>query len=87
VSTEPPWPVVDECHSTRPEHRCAQCDGAHEHQWVAWHDAPHPSPGTSVVGRSSGPGIPVRCKTCGGRKCDVSDCMLRRHHGGPHERF
>lgn len=33
------------------------------------------------------PGIPVRCKVCGGRKCDVDSCLLRRHHRGEHEYF
>lgn len=81
---EAPWPLVWECHSDtvlHPDHRCPQSNGSHDHQWVAWH---HPIP--SILGLT-GPGIPVRCKVCGGRKCDLSTCMLRRHHGGDHEHF
>jgi hypothetical protein len=77
-----PWPVVWECHWPAPSlvkqgHSCAQCDGSHAHVWVAWPDSPD----------AVGTGIPVRCRTCGGRKCDVSTCLLRRHHGGDHEHF
>lgn len=87
-----PWPVVRECYWPAPSlvkenHSCAQCDGSHDHDWVAWHGAEHPFPGWSVTGKQGGPGIPVRCKVCGGRKCDHDDCLLRRHHRGPHEQF
>lgn len=78
-----PWPLVYECHSRYKEgHTCPQSDGSHEHEWVAWPDFI-----PSVLG-IVGPGIPVRCKTCGGRKCDMSHCRLRRHHvGDDHEPF
>lgn len=87
----PPWPIVGECFSDhRPGHSCPQCDGSCEHSWRAWHEAPQAdpySPGTTVTAGSSGPGIPVRCRVCGARKCDASVCMLRRHHRGPHENY
>lgn len=79
-----PWPIVWECHSNtkfHPGHICQQSDGSHDHEWIAWADIDQSE--TYV----SGPGVPVRCKTCGGRKCDMSTCLLRRHHGGDHERF
>lgn len=90
-----PWPIVRECHYPAPSlvkqgHECPQCDGSHDHEWVAWHEAPHPAPdltGSSLVGKSSGPGIAVRCRVCGGRKCDLPSCLLRRHHGGNHEHY
>lgn len=90
-----PWPIVNECHWPAPSlvkqnHSCPQCDGSHEHEWIAWHDAPHPASdptGSSLVGRTSGPGIPVRCRICGGRKCDIDACRLRRHHREEHEEF
>ena len=87
-----PWPIVGECHWPAPSlvrqgHTCPQCDGSHEHEWVAWHDAPSNGAGGSVTGKSSGPGIPVRCRACGGRKCDVDNCRLRRHHREEHEEF
>lgn len=79
-TTSAPWPVVDECHSSlRPNHACPQCDGSHVHVWVAWRDAP-----AQVTG---GAGVPVRCRTCGGRKCDQPACRLRRHHREEHEEF
>lgn len=82
IQAEPPWPVVGECHSDhRPDHSCRQCDGSHDHEWIAWRDPVGP-----VLGLT-GPGLPVRCKTCGARKCDRSDCLLRRHHRGPHELY
>lgn len=93
--TPPPWPIVSECHYPAPSlvkqgHSCPQCDASHDHEWAAWHDAPQADPyghGTTVTGGSSGPGIPVRCVTCGGRKCDLGSCLLRRHHRGDHEHF
>jgi hypothetical protein len=79
VNAEPPWPVVGECHSDHlPEHSCRQCDGSHDHDWVAWREP---------LGGLTGPGVPVRCRTCGARKCDRPDCLLRRHHRGPHELY
>lgn len=73
-----PWPDVMECHwpartLVEQGHTCPQCDGSHDHEWVA--GPPVPS------------GTPVRCKHCGGRKCDLSSCLLRRHHRGDHEYF
>ena len=73
-----PWPEVDECHWPAPTlvaagHTCLQCDGSHEHQWVA--GPPTPA------------GIPVRCRVCGGRKCDMAACRLRRHHQEDHDEF
>jgi len=83
--TAPPWPVVGECYGHKlPDDTCRQCDGSHGHQWMAWHEAPQVGRRTSVVGGQSGPGIPVRCTDCGGRKCDAAECMERRHHRGPH---
>jgi len=87
-----PWPIVSECHYPAPSlaaqgHQCPQCDGSHAHHWVAWHDAPQAFTGWSVTGKVGGPGLPVRCRVCGGRKCDMSSCLLRRHHGGDHEHF
>lgn len=81
MSTVAPWPVVWECYYPAPSlvkqnHTCPQCDGSHDHEWVAWHDAPEVAPG-----------IPVRCRTCGGRKCDMPTCRLRRHHIEDHEEF
>lgn len=76
-----PWPIVGECFNRKAGHTCPQCDGQHVHVWVAWHNPDWASLGLS------GPGLPVRCKTCGARKCDTNDCMLRRHHGEPHERY
>jgi hypothetical protein len=77
VRTTVPWPLVGECHSKHLEgHLCSQCDGSHEHQWVAWPDAPN-----------ARYGLPVRCRICGGRKCDVAACRLRRHHLEDHEEF
>lgn len=80
---EMPWPDVDECRgSSRQQmlqgHSCAQCDGSHEHQWATWRAIPEGHP------LSYGPGLPVRCKVCGGRKCDRDHCWERRHHSGPH---
>lgn len=84
VTLGAPWPIVDECHGHKHGLGCAQCDGTHVHVWKAWKDAPHPegAPGVSVVGGTSGSGVPVRCVTCGGRKCDTPACRLRRHHFG-----
>ena len=94
MTARPPWPIVAECHGRAPSrvaqgHSCAQCDGSHDHQWVAWHEAPRTGSdsGSTVVGKSSGPGIPVRCKVCGARKCDQPDCRLRRHHAEDHEAY
>lgn len=88
----PPFPVVNECHYPAPSlvaagHSCPQCDGSHDHAWVAWKAAPGNGAGGSVVGGMSGPGLAVRCRICGGRKCDLPACLLRRHHGGDHEWF
>lgn len=77
-----PWPEVPECHGRAPSlvaagHTCPQCDGSHAHVWATWQaPAGHPL--------SYGPGLPSRCKVCGGRKCDWDECWERRHHGGPH---
>jgi hypothetical protein len=84
-----PWPVVNECHSQHvPGHTCPQCDGSHEHRWIAWHAAPEVVSGITEAGPLyAAPGVPVRCANCGTRNCDLSDCLLRRHHRGPHESF
>lgn len=77
-----PWPIVGECYGHRPKAgkgiepmlaaaSCRQCNGDHEHEWLAWASAPG-----WVAG---GPGIPVRCRVCGGRKCDAEGCDRRRH--------
>lgn len=71
-----PWPVVGECHLHRDGSTCPQCDGSHEHEWVAWPQAP------SWI--ASGGGVPVRCRVCGARKCDNANCTSRRHHRDPH---
>ena len=64
-----PWPIVNECHSWhRDGHSCPQCDGSHVHRWVAWDGLPGA----------------VRCRRCGGRKCDMDECRLIRHHLTPH---
>lgn len=72
-----PWPIVSECYG-KATHKdggaCAQCNGSHEHVWVAWKDAP-----------DARYGVPVRCRICGTRKCDLPECSARRHHIGPHE--
>ena len=83
-----PWPTVGECYwpassLVRAGHQCQQCDGSHDHQWVTWHDAPQTGVGSVVCGHG-GPGLPTRCTTCGGRKCDMTACWERRHHAGPH---
>lgn len=77
-----PWPDVQECyggHRTKSGialygnvEDCPQCDGRLNHQWVEWKEAP------------ADYGVPVRCRICGARKCDLPDCQLRRHHAGPH---
>ena len=84
-----PWPLVNECHSRHiADHVCPQCDGGHDHRWVAWHDAPEVAPGITNAGPLyAAPGIPVRCTVCGGRKCDLPECRHPRHHYGPHEEF
>jgi hypothetical protein len=88
VGPVPPWPVVPECYKhTNPDETCPQCDGSHEHVWKAWLDAPKTGSGSAVVGGTSGPGVPVRCTVCGGRKCDLSNCSGRRHHAPPHTPF
>jgi ribosomal protein L32 len=67
-----PWPIVGECHSYwRTHHVCQQCHPTHQHRFVAWKSAP------SWV--AVGPGVPVRCRECGARKCDNADCDLVRH--------
>lgn len=76
-----PWPVVSECygevsHRKDEQKSCPQCDGSHEHEWIAWHDRPD-----SFFGPY---GVPVRCRVCGGRKCDHANCLNRRHHRDPH---
>lgn len=81
--TAAPWPEVPECHwpavsLVAAGHTCRQCDGSHEHEWVAWPDAP---------AAERGHGVPVRCRDCGGRKCDMAACRLRRHHRGDHELY
>lgn len=84
LHADAPWPIVWECHSNtkyHPGHSCPQSDGSHVHDWIAWHN---PDP---VILHVSGPGLPVRCKVCGGRKCDMPTCRLRRHHGEDHESF
>lgn len=79
-ATTAPWPIVGECFSKhRAGHSCPQCDGSHEHVWVTWRWAPRAI--------KSGPGFPVRCRICGGRKCDQPACQLRRHHREEHEEF
>lgn len=66
-----PWPEVFECHSKHVDgHECPQCAWEHEHVWVAW---------TKPNAIGGGPGIPIRCIKCGGRKCDAADCALQRH--------
>lgn len=88
VTAGAPWPIVAECHGHRGGVTCPQCDGTHEHHWKAWKDAPTSGSGSAVVGGVSGPGVPVRCTSCGGRKCDIPNCRLRRHHlGEDHEPF
>lgn len=84
---EAPWPLVMECHVG--DDNCPQCDGSHEHEWVEWKQAPKVAGTrqTVVIDKMSGPGVPVRCRVCGGRKCDLPACLLRRHHGGSHEWF
>lgn len=87
VQPTPPWPVVGECFERHePGHSCPQHDGSHEHLFVAWREAPQTTPegGTSVVAGRSGPGLPVRCRVCGGRKCDMPSCRLIRHHPDDH---
>lgn len=85
-----PWPVVSECRLARrlvdEDHECAQCDDSHPHRWIAWHEAPQRD-GKSLVGNVLARGIAVRCTVCGGRKCDLPACLLRRHHIGPHELY
>ena len=78
-----PWPIVWECHQRfKDGHRCPQSDGSHDHIWAAWEN---PDPAVLTV---VGPGVPVRCRVCGGRKCDMPRCRLRRHHvGEPHDYF
>lgn len=82
-----PWPVVNECHwpaltLVKQQHTCSQCDGSHDHQWVGWHDVD-----SKVTRFADGAAVPVRCRICGGRKCDMPTCFLRRHHRGDHEEF
>lgn len=79
ASNPAPWPIVPECHTGRTP--CPQCDGSHDHVWVAWHN-----PDPTVLGYA-GLAIPVRCTTCGARKCDTPACRLRRHHGEPHDLY
>jgi hypothetical protein len=67
-----PWPLVGECNSSHfAEHACEQCEPTHAHRWKAWPKAPE--------WWKSGPGVPVRCRSCGARKCDSEDCRERRH--------
>lgn len=67
-----PWPIVGECHSDHiAEHVCEQCQPTHAHEWRAWSKAPR-----WVAG---GPGVPIRCRRCGARKCDAPLCHRRRH--------
>jgi len=82
-----PWPVVEECYGhPRGQRRrdgragCEQCYGTHEHRWVEWLDY-REQDGRFTV---SGPGSPVRCETCGARKCDMPVCSLKRHHRSVH---
>lgn len=51
---------------------CAQCDGSHRHDWV------------SCATLAPERGVPIRCHICGARKCDVDECLERRHHRSPH---
>lgn len=78
IERRAPWPVVGECYGdvSHPGKVCPQCDGSHEHRWLAWPEAPQ-----SI---KAGYGVPVRCTVCGGRKCDDALCMNRRHHSDPH---
>lgn len=74
-----PWPDVQECYwpargLVEQGHTCAQCDGSHDHVWVSGPEVPYG-------------GVPVRCRICGGRKCDMPACRLRRHHPEDHEEF
>lgn len=67
-----PWPEVNECYGHKnPWEACAQCNGDHDHVWRR---------GLARWSRS----IPVRCRLCGARKCDMPACTERRHHRGPH---
>jgi hypothetical protein len=76
----PPWPIVSECFNTASHQdgsTCPQCDGSHDHVWVAWKAAPCPPYF----------GTPVRCRACGARKCDRTQCTGRRHHVDAHTLF
>lgn len=69
-----PWPDVNECHGHLDRWAsCKQCNGQHDHVWVAL-----------VIHGGVMAAVAVRCEVCGGRKCDVVDCIERRHHQGPH---
>lgn len=86
-TTTAPWPIAAECRYPAPRliaegHQCPQCDGSHVHIWLVWR-----TPDPEVLGVSTTGALPVRCKVCGGRKCDVRNCSLRRAHGEPHEPF
>lgn len=75
-------PDVGECYGHQRERQhgntlasCPQCDGSHDHAWVVC-----VLPERSYVGRA----VPIRCRICGGRKCDNEGCTQRRHHSEPH---
>ncbi len=86
-----PWPIVNECrghlvslNATFEEifsgrYKCPQCAGKHEHDWRSWPKAP--------VWVTAGSGVPVRCRICGARKCDLDGCQERRHNGHRHAEF
>lgn len=67
-------PDVRECFGHKGA-SCEQCNGSHAHVWVQ----------CARVGKYPGDRrYPVRCRVCGARKCDVPDCIERRHHRSPH---
>lgn len=75
-------PDVGECYGHQRERAqgnllasCPQCDGSHDHVWVVC-----VKPERSYQGGA----VPIRCRICGGRKCDNEGCTQRRHHSEPH---
>lgn len=69
-----PKPKLHPSRADLAKSQCEQCNGSHDHDWVT----------CAVMFATGDRRRPVRCHVCGAHKCDVPDCIERRHHRSPH---